>query len=297
LAAKLSFDRIACCCRSFTHRRLSLVERFEGGLSNSNFKLHFESAEEPVVLRIYERDPAACRKEIALLSKLRSTVPAPEVLHAEPGGTADVGAFVFLRYIDGITFRQLKSTGSSHEIQQAAYSIGKTLAAIGEQDASDLSRAADFSKDDPKLIERTGAAVHEQLTKLFSIWAPRLRSLEDLRRLVHGDFRKQNVLVRSGDDGWQVAAILDWELAFAGSPLHDIGLFLRYENLESPVEPAFSNGFRDGGGELPVDWFALSRVLDLASLCRSLAEPDLPSDIETELIGLVRRTLREFEGL
>jgi fructokinase len=136
-----------------------------------------------------------------------------------------------------------------------------------------------------------------RVRELIDDWAKPLRQLENERHRVHGDFRKQNVLVRFDGVRWNVAAILDWECAFLGSPLIDVGLFLRYENSDNLIaEPAFSEGFRDGGGKLPDDWFTLSRVLDLESLCRSLASPNLPLDIEHELAGLVSRTMMELES-
>jgi len=44
--------------------------------------------------------------------------------------------------------------------------------------------------------------------------------------VVHGDFRLDNLLVRPDD--WQVAAVLDWEMATLGDPLTDLGLLLVY---------------------------------------------------------------------
>lgn len=44
--------------------------------------------------------------------------------------------------------------------------------------------------------------------------------------LVHNDFKLDNVMLR--DDGGEVAAVLDWEMATAGDPLADLGLTLCY---------------------------------------------------------------------
>ena len=42
--------------------------------------------------------------------------------------------------------------------------------------------------------------------------------------LSHSDYKPWNMLVREGT----IAAVLDWEFAFANAPLNDIGNFLRY---------------------------------------------------------------------
>ena len=296
------FNRISRLCESLRpQKRVKSAVRLSGGISNSSFRIHFESSNEPIVLRIYERDPVACRKELELLGALGRTVPVPEVLHAEPEGFGDEGAFIFLKYVEGITFRQLKATGDRRAIQEAAYAVGATLGAIGGHDLSTLSHvdegtqlrldSIDSYLSSPRLIARTGGALADRVRHLVAGWAQRLQSVANERRLVHGDFRKQNVLVRPDEDGWTVAAILDWECAFAGSQMFDVAVFLRYERPEQPVaEPAFSRGFLDGGGQLCDDWMGLIRVVDLDSLCRSLTADHLPTDVEREIVGFVTAT-------
>src|SRR6185295_12242550 len=65
------------------------------------------------------------------LGLVSETVPVPELLYAEPRPVDETRPFAILRYIDGLTFRELKRTGDRPAIEQAAYSLGKTLAAIG----------------------------------------------------------------------------------------------------------------------------------------------------------------------
>ncbi|HKP10500.1 MAG TPA: aminoglycoside phosphotransferase family protein [Blastocatellia bacterium] len=300
-------ERIRRLCQSLSpRRRVASAARLVGGLSNSGFKIHFESGGEPVVLRIYERDPAACRKELELLRALARTVAVPEVLHAEPEGCDGGRPFVFLRYVEGVTFRQLKATADRRAIQEAAYAIGAALAAVGKHDLDCVPQVSDGPPQlpesinghlsSPGLTARTGAALADRVRRLVADWGTRLRLITRERRLVHGDFRKQNILVRPDGNTWTVAAILDWECAFQGSQMFDVGVFLRYERSEQPVaEPAFSRGFRDGGGRLCEDWMDAARVVDLDSLCRSLTAPHLPPDIEREIVGLVTATAAGFK--
>jgi hypothetical protein len=102
------------------------------------------------------------------------------------------------------------------------------------------------------------------------------------------------VLVRPERGRWQVAAVLDWEYGVSGSPLVDVGSFLRYETEASPSrEPHFTRGYERGGGHLPADWRRIARLVDLASLCELLTEPDIPDDIVIEVRDLVRKTIRQ----
>jgi aminoglycoside phosphotransferase (APT) family kinase protein len=302
-ASAVEFDRIARLCESLTpRRRVTSAVRLSGGLNNGSFRIHFESGDESIVLRIYERDPEACRKELELLRALDGIVPVPEVVHAEPEGLGGEGPFIFLRYVEGITFRQLKATVDRRAIQEASYAVGAALGAIGRHDLSSLGHVSDRTIGmpesidshlaSPRLIARIGEALADRARHLVAGWGPRLESVMNERRLVHGDFRKQNVLVRPVGDAWTVAAILDWECAFAGSPMFDIAVFLRYERSEQPVaEPAFSRGFLDSGGRLCDDWADLIRVVDLDSLCSSLTAAHLPQDVEREIAGLVTATV------
>lgn len=125
--------------RAFPRRSVEGFEELSGGLCNTNLKVHFASTYKPVVLRIYRRRPSACAKEVALLRMLRPQVPVPEVFHAQEslggseamGSEAIDGPFAILEYIEGLTFQQLKRTKDLQAIQEASYSVGQTLAAIG----------------------------------------------------------------------------------------------------------------------------------------------------------------------
>jgi fructokinase len=91
-----------------------------------------------------------------------------------------------------------------------------------------------------------------------------------------------------------VTAVLDWEFATSGSPLTDVGHFLRYECVSRPVaEPHFSEGYLQTGGKLPDGWRRLARVVDLIALCESLTHDELPHDIVAELVELVRATVED----
>jgi fructokinase len=111
---------------------------------------------------------------------------------------------------------------------------------------------------------------------------------------VHSDFGSRNILVREVAGQWTVASVIDWEFAFSGSPLLDLGNFLRYELRQQPlVEPHFSRGFIAGGGILPAEWRRLARVIDLTALCELLTREELPADVESELLDLVRATIED----
>jgi len=302
---------------AFPGLRATDVQVLSGGLINTNLKVLLTSDRPPVVLRLYRDGAAICRKEVALLNQVSQTVPVPKVLHSEPDGFAGFGPFAILEFVEGITFQQLKRTNDLPAIQQAAYSVGETLAAIGryqfpaqgrltaDREAlqvgepfvtgpNQIASIMDVFLRSPNFARSTGAVLREQLHNFVWAWEPAMPKLDAERSLVHCDFGNRNILVHEQNGAWKVAAVLDWEFAFSGSPLLDVGHFLRYERQDQPLrEPYFSRGFVEHGGTLPHNWRNLVRVIDLTGLVECLTHEDLPAEVETELLQLINATLKE----
>jgi len=297
---------------AFSGYTVTEIQPFRDGLRNANFKLRLGSASEPLVLRLYEHDGSLCQKELDLIRLVGTSVPVPEVIHAEPRGSDDCPPFMLMRYVQGITFRELKRGGDRGAIGQAACSAGETLAAINRyvfpkpgwlapgpavtapllEGPHAIPRFVDSCLSSSNLRSRMPGDLRDRTHAMVWAWAPRLAGLEGETGLVHGDFNKRNLIVRRRADRWSVAAVLDWEFAISGSPLNDIGSFLRYEPASRPLfEPHFSSGYLHAGGNLPDGWRRLARLVDLAALCESLTRGQLPDTIIAELIELVRATV------
>jgi len=301
---------------AFPNRKVARTELLHGGLINTNLKIHFESDFKPVVLRLYRDGAAACDKEIAVHNLIRRHVPVPEILYSETKG-----AFAFIEYIEGITFQQLKRTNNLHAIQQASASIGKTLAAIGRfrfpapgqllasegslvvgnkfiEGPDPIPRILDRFLASTVFQQRAGSKLVDQLHNFIWSYATILPSLETDCSLVHNDFGNRNILVREINGVWSVAAILDWEMAFSGSPLLDVGHFLRYEPDATPLrEPYFSRAFVEHGGHLPDNWKPVVKLIDLTGLVECLTHDELPTDVEAELFALINATIATYRSL
>jgi fructokinase len=294
----------------FPDRPVADLQVLSGGLINTNIKIIFESFE-PVVLRLYRNDPAVCRKEIAIHNLLNQAVAVPQILHAEPSGLDDSPPFAILEFVEAITFQELKRAGDLTAIQQASASIGKTLASIGrfqfqksgrlQAENGDLTIGEPFiegSDPIPRMLDsflsssvcqsRLGIKLADRVHRFGWERAALLPNLDEYPALVHSDFGSRNILVRQLNGSWNVGAVLDWEFAFSGSPLLDVGHFLRYERMSRPLrEPHFSRAFVESGGTLPDNWREIVRVIDLTGLVESLTHEDLPNDVEAELIELI----------
>ena len=296
------------------NRSIDSVELLSGGLINTNVKVSFLN-HKPVVVRLHRDGSKSCRKELAIHHLAHVTVPLAKIIHSEPDGLEDLPPFSILEFVSGITFQQLKRTENVPAINQAAYSVGETLARIGQfrfSNPGELlvkdgslkvgSRFIDGPNPIPHLLDGfLSAPVCQQRlnSKLVDLvhnfgWAhcDLVPSLDENPRLVHCDFGNRNIIVHETGKGWQVAAVLDWELSISGSQLLDVGHFLRYEQFDQPLrEPYFSRGFIENGGDLPSNWKQIVRVIDLTGLVECLTHESLPTEVTSELITLIEATI------
>ena len=311
---KLSLDDVQrLVAPAFPQKTVDGFEELSGGLCNTNLKVSFTDRQTPVVLRLYQREPPPIEKEIEVLQLVSETVPVPQVFYA---GFDDfcTRSFAVLEFVSGITFQQLKAIKDVRAIQQASYSVGKILAAIGQYTfptsgpfLSGLKVGAPyFGGVDavPRILDefllsqefqkRTNAELRTRLHNFIWSWSDRLANLNDECQLVHSDFGGRNILVREIESSWLVVAVLDWEFAFSGSSLLDVGHFLRYEKHSRPLrEPYFSRGFTEHGGKLPDNWRRLGRVIDLTGLCDVLSHSHLPDEVASEVLELIHDTLED----
>ena len=292
-------------------RRIIGIDRLQGGLMNRNCRLHLDASPKTAVLRIYDREASACAKEIKVLQRVAPDVPVPAVFYSEADPAGHIPPFAVLEFVEGVTLKDLNQTNDADGIAEAAYSAGRLLAQLGRHrfPASGLltpqltvdSSFLDGSVTTSGLIElfarspffqrRVDPTLQERLMRAAHTWDECAPTGDEEARLVHGDFNRRNLIVKRGVKGWTIAAILDWEFAFAGPVSCDIGNFLRYEVPAQPrFEPFFSRGCRDGGLELPDGWLAAARMADLPALCDLLSRDALPEDVVAELLGLVTAT-------
>ena len=304
--------------KAFPQRRISNITELTGGRINTNLKLTFSAGEPPAVLRLHKKGSAACAKETRVIELIKSTVPVPEIFYVDSEGVDGSGPFSVIEFVEGLTFQQLKRTGNLEAIHQAASSVGATLAAIGRYsflkpgslivtNNNQLEIGDPFTKTMDPIPEilamllksdltqrRLGAELTGRLRDFMSAWAPSLPDITNVSQLVHSDYGNRNILVNEVNGKWQVTAVLDWEFAFSGSSLLDVGNFLRYDSVSEPLrEPSFSRSFVEHGGELPDNWRQVVRVIDVTALVECLSHDYLPDDVVSEIIQLIKQTLLE----
>ena len=253
----------------------------EGGLSNLNVLVDGR------VLRIYRRDAGVTRLEAALLRQPWSSFRVPKLLsvgedflwlehvaHGPVLGSAEHGAAVgrALAEIHARPYAQAGFLGAELEVTSP---FDDLVTALTDHMRTELERAP--TGLEPSLAER-------MLTALTANGSA-LRDVVGAPVLLHADFKASNL-------HWtpeRELLVLDWEFAYAGSHLSDIGQLLRWRPAPAFVT-AFAHSYVAAGRSLPSDFEKWAALLDLVNLAGLLA--NLPwsesasrrlSDVQTRI--------------
>ncbi|MFJ3696080.1 phosphotransferase family protein [Streptomyces sp. NPDC090052] len=174
-------------------------------------------------------------REARVMSALATTaVPVPQVL-AVCGDPALIGApFYVMEYVPGTAYRdekELRALGADRT-REIAHEMIDVLAGLHAVDPEavglgGLGRPEGFlGRQLSRWTRQLEASRSRELTgaeELRTALAARVPT-ESAARIVHGDFRLDNLLV----DELGVRAVIDWEMATTGDPLTDLALLVVY---------------------------------------------------------------------
>jgi aminoglycoside phosphotransferase (APT) family kinase protein len=277
--------------RALPGQQLTGATRLSGGYRNQNVKLDTAGGQS-FVLRQYRMGEAAatCAIEAAVLRRLVGLAPVPEVIDADPAGQQAGEPVLLSRHVAGLPLSSALGLPDADR-SGLGRAAGLALAEVGTlrfaragfftdatlvpaaQPAESLAAFVDRCLAAGPAASALSAAELDGLRALARESEPLVARVAGAAQLVHSDFNPKNLLVLRGADGrWRVTAVLDWEFAFSGSPLSDVGNMLRF-GLPPAFADGFTGGFAEGGGELPDGWREISAALDLFALADLLTRP------------------------
>jgi aminoglycoside phosphotransferase (APT) family kinase protein len=213
------------------------VKQFKGGQSNPTYLL-----ETPARRYVLRRKPPgkllpsahAVDREYRVIRALHAQgfpVAEPLVYCADESiaGTA----FYVMDFIDGRVFWEPQMPGSNAPERTAVYdSMNATLARLHGFDPATIG-LGDFGKGEnyvARQVERWSkqyrASETEKIEAMEQLieWLPQHIPATAAVRLVHGDYRLDNLIV--AQDRPEIVAVLDWELSTLGDPLADFSYHL-----------------------------------------------------------------------
>ena len=270
-------------------QRITRTERLSGGYRNENLLLVTHSGRRFVLRRYLKVGGArASAVEAALAARVAGTVPVAAVI----AHTIEPRPLLLSEFVSG---RLVSVALDGDDPGGLGTAVGAALAAVG---TTRFATQGFFAG--PELVPEPVAVTaglagfvaarvdRPELVALARRSQPVLDALRPDGRLVHSDFNPKNILVDRERGRWTVRAVLDWEFAFSGPPLVDVGNMLRFAADYPPAYvDGFLAGFVDAGGELPENWREAAEALDLFALADLYSRgPDGPLfDQVAEVIG------------
>ena len=261
------------------------VTILSGGLCNTNARVGDR------VLRIYRRDASVAALEARLVAHPWSSFRVPKLLsagsdfivleyvpHTPLLGSAEHGeaAGRALAEIHSVSFAQPGFIDAQLRVVRPFDDI---VTALIDYANSELGRA-------PVTLD---AALHERVLSALRDNEHALREVAGPPVLLHADFKASNL---HWADGARLL-VLDWEFAYSGSRLSDIGQLLRWQPPREFVT-AFALGYAEAGGALPTDfehWAALFDLVNLAGLLANLPWAETASARLLDVQQRIERTL------
>lgn len=270
---------------------LGAITPVDGGLVNTLFRVTTVD-QSTYALRISpcDRDGAldllGLEREAELLDSVAPFIPVPRPVVWDASGTRSGLRFVIYPWIDGITLNECRREHGAASLASLAEPIGRlvaTMRSIPDIDSRgtfrrlsivEAVRDAEDRLTSSHARHRLGATAADALRATLDDKKSALEALDRERCLVHGDFGGRNIVVRATRAGtWEIAGVLDWEMAAIGSPLWDIGSLFRYATRYSTeFRAGFGRGYRAAGGSLPDEWWTLARLLDVTRVVAILSE-------------------------
>ena len=208
------------------------IEQFKGGQSNPTYRLTSPSGR--YVLR--RKPPGhllpsahAVDREFRVLAALAGTgVPVARV-HALCEDLNVIGSmFYVMDYVEGRVFWDQRLPELSRAERAAVFdSMNEGIARLhrvdpAQVDLSDYGRPGNYmERQISRWSKQYIASETEAIPAMNSLieWLPRHLPPEGETRIVHGDYRMDNIIFHPTEP--RILAILDWELSTLGDPLAD----------------------------------------------------------------------------
>lgn len=301
---------------AFPGARVLHSQLASGGLANTNIRIVMHEQKAPVMVRLWTRDASQAEKEFRINSAIHSSVPTPDFFHFSSTNPVNGLPYAIMQWFEAPRLELVWHKLSSNELLQLARSLGQVMQSIhhfkfpltgmldnrlkvSEPIEIGASGMSAFARQ--CLIEKNGKNhlsddLTERIFNFVAQYGPLLDKWKGEPCLTHSDFGGSNMLVHDVGQGWEVAAVLDWEFAFSGTPLFDFGNLLRPPlGLMENFSDALVASYRKSGGELPDDWRRLIRLVDLSAWFDFLARPNVTTQVVTDAKSVIADTINLFE--
>lgn len=260
------------------------LQLLSGGQANTNIQVGRDK-----VLRLYRRDAGTAGKEITLLQKSWKSFLVPEVLSSGNG-------FVLTKYMNHSPIEDSAEQGAAlgralAEIHSYTYPTPGFLSPDLQIEESMENFVTDMwsylcsFEENPKSGLSNGL-----LDEVLGFFDDKIEGLQEAAGqpvLLHGDFKVSNLYWTDQDK----PLVFDWEFAYAGSALMDIGQLFRW-SCSSEFSDGFSQAYGAAGGTLVEGWKRWAAVLDLINLVGLSHKSTSGSQKALDVTEKIRETIK-----
>jgi len=244
-----------------------------------------------IVARVGVGEGASARREAALMRLVAPRVDVPEVL--EIGETA-----LIMRFVPHGPLPATAHAGRAVGATAAAIHAHRFAAAGLLDDALQVpapwTSALDGLREhvDALLEGGAGRRLGARAAAIRALWqreTDAMREAASVPVLVHSDFKPTNVK-------WTAEGrvlVLDWEFAWIGPALFDVGQLLRWDPPE-PFVAGFAAGYREAGGVLPPRWRNTAAAYDLFNLVFFADDATVRPVRDRDVLARIDRTLAQL---
>lgn len=300
----------------FTQDKIDQLFLLSEGCANTNYKVTFKNNKEPVVLRIYIRENSALQRELDIHRLVADKIPVPIHFYSDDQCTIYPHPYAIMEWIEGRLMREIILTGDETAIRDCCFEAGKYLNKLRKIKFpyggffEKWLHVRPFSKEeeylpfvlnilqDDVVKNDLDTELHLAIINLVKDNSHLLPKTNDAN-LAHADYDPANIMVKRVGNKWEISAILDWEFAFAGTYLLDVGMMLRYSHkLPSFYENNFIASIEEQGARLPLNWKKQAKLMDLLCLLQLLhynpfsERPKMNRDV----VSLVADTVKNWDS-
>src|SRR5215212_3842173 len=220
------------------------VERLQVGEEQSVLRLTLSRPPRRLVLKVAgPGTPAGVdfQRTTAAQSLARAAgVPVPAVLAADTSYGSGPWSYLLQEHVEGVVWCRLRPLLAPDQVRTAHREIATALLALQSlrlASFGELNAAGEPAGDDlvPALRRRAeqGIADPRRRRTFLDLLDRRSSLFTDQTRatLCHDDLQHTNLIFRTGRGSWELAAVLDWDKAWAGPPESDVARMTFWEDM------------------------------------------------------------------
>lgn len=264
----------------------------QSGCRNSNYVVNTSKGK--YLLRI--SDNSSFNNEITAFEIVKKRINVPDLLFYK---TKSEYTYHIYQYINGVSLQEhIIDNGKCDNF--LLEQVANTAAIIHNTPKEEANKLKTLDVppykiwyqvflDNSTVRDRIGSKLYERIKQLVSDKQELISQIDSYKSFIHGDFRPLNMIVDEKNNIYYI----DWEGAWWGHTLADIGQFFRYRTFFSNDDihlfEKIYNAYADK--KLPSNWFELSLFRDLVNPLQLLSLKNETPLRNADLINVIEGIL------